>query len=119
MTHEEIVISNLLRDQIKFREENREIGLVPDDFLPGTTQDAFRFLISRLSLNKSLDVREIYAENPEQLKAFDGYLSGLALFCIWALNRESDGEFKNSARTIKHQAQIRNGAGQLKNLISR
>lgn len=119
MNDEEIILSSFIRNPKKTRLENLEFCLLPDDFMPGMPREAFDFVLKRISMNKSVDPADMYLQNPEALKSFDCAVSGLALFCSWALNREADGKFKETAKRIKHFAKVRENKGRLAKIITK
>ena len=119
MTDEEIIICGLMRQTKRFRELNRIINLKADDFLPGIEQDAFRFLISRLTLNQSLDPALVYQSDHDAFRSFDSYLPGLNLFCIWATEQEADDKLKTAMEQLKTASIARSSKGRIKGLISR
>jgi hypothetical protein len=117
--NEEIVISCLMRDTKNSLTLIEDSGITPSHFLPGITQRAFAFLLNRTEQGLSIEPEEIYYESPDLLKEFDGYISGLALFIQWRLNREADGKLEQAIREMKHQSLIRNKTGKLKRIISK
>lgn len=119
MTDEEIIICGLMRQTKRFRELNRVIRIVPDDFLPGVLQDAFRFLMARLTLNQSLDPAIIYRSDNSSFDDFKAHLPGLNLFCLWATEKESDEKLKTAMEAVKTKSIARNTKGKLKTIISR
>lgn len=119
MTNEEIIICGLIRQTKRFRELNRVIRLVPDDFIPGVTRDAFRFLMARLTLNQSLDPGIIYRSDNASFDQFDSQIPGLNLFCIWATEQGADEKLKTAMEDVKSESIARNSKGKLKTLISR
>jgi len=118
MTDEEIILSSFIRYPKRTRLENLECCLLSDDFMPGMLREAFDFVLKRISMNKSVDPADIYLQNQEAFKSFDCAVSGLALFCSWALNREADGKFKESAKRIKHFSKVRKNKGKLSAIIT-
>jgi len=119
MTDEEMILSSFIRNPKKTRLENLDLCLLPTDFMPGMLREAFGFVLKRISMNKSVDPAEIHQQNPESLKSFDCAISGLAYFCIWATNQESDGKFKDAAKRIKHSAKVRKNKGRLATIITK
>lgn len=119
MTTEETALSDLLRNPQRVTRENKTIGLEALDFPPGVTREAFRFIQDRLSEGKTIDPAHIYRESPALLMQFDGAISGLALFCLWATNTEADGKFRSAATELKHRFLSAQGKGSISKLISR
>ena len=117
--NEEIVISCLMRDTKNSLTLIKDSGITPSHFLPGITQRAFAFLLSRTEQGLSIEPEEIYYKSPDLLKEFDGYISGLALFIQWRLNREVDGKIEKAIGEILYESLIRNRSGKLKTIISR
>src|SRR6056300_655207 len=119
MTDEEVILSQFIRHPRETRLENLEMMILPNDFMPGILRMAFEFVLKRISMNKSVDPTEIYKETPKSLAALDSTISGFALFAIWSLNRETDGQFKDAARRIKHLSKVRGGKGKLATIITK
>ena len=117
-THETKVISDLLRNPDRVIAENREIGLTADHFMSPPLADAFLNPTARVEAGRSVAPKDLRIAQPDLLEAFNGFISGLAIFCQMALNREYDEAFKKSATEIKHSS-LRRNAKSLKSILSR
>ena len=117
-THETKVISDLLRNPERVMEENQTIKLTQNLFVSNLLGQLFGTFTTRLSAGKSIEPRAIMNEEGELLRDLSGFISGLAMICQMALNREHDGAFKKSAAEIKHAA-TRRTAKNLKGILAR